>query len=374
MSFALLLLAGLTAQPASPVPPALLRRPHEEVVVKVTIDSARKVVRVKAGPFFLPNMPHMEDHGMMDMGTGAMTPVYHFVWPVDGWLRGFDSGVQDSLGNTLPKKLMHHMIGVNYSRRQALYPAAERLFGAGAETADATIPATIGVPMKPGMDLGFYIMWHNETGKDMDGVYMTIDLKYSPSNINPRPVEVLPLYMDVNLTVGGNNTFDLPPGKSEKAWEFTFPMNGRLLGYGGHLHDYGLGVRLIDLSNNKVIASVKAERNKDGTVTGVSRSLPGVSGAGVRLRAGRKYRIIATYNNLTDRTLKNGAMAHITGIFSPDNPGDWPAINESDPEYQKDLASLEEMGSGDAMEGMEHMDHMEGMEHQHGDSAGSHNH
>ncbi|MFN8651053.1 MAG: hypothetical protein U0133_04020 [Gemmatimonadales bacterium] len=365
MSFALLLIASLSTPAPAPAPPVLLRRPHDEVAVKVTIDSAKKVVRVKAGPFHLPAMPHMDDHGMMDMGSGAMTPVYHFTWPVEGWLRGFDSGVEDSLGNKLPKKLMHHMIGVNYSRRQALYPAAERLFGAGAETADATIPATIGVPMKPGMDLGFYIMWHNEGEKDLDGIYMTIDLKYSPKNINPRPVEVLPLYMDVNLTVGGSNVYDVPPGKSEKSWEFTFPMDGRLLGYGGHLHDYGQGVKLVDLSNNKVIAQVKAETAKDGTVTGVSRSLPGVSGEGIRLRAGRKYRITAVYNNTTGKVLHNGAMAHITGIFAPDKPSEWPAINESDPEYQKDLASLEEMGQGDDMEGMEHMDHNAEPPHEH---------
>jgi hypothetical protein len=358
MSLALALLAGLLTPPGHGAP-----RPHEheEVKVTVTVDSAKHVVRVKAGPFFLPNMPHMEDHGMMDMGSGAMTPVYHFAWPVEGWMRGFDSGVEDSLGRPLPKKLMHHMIGVNYSRRQALYPAAERLFGAGAETADATIPATIGVPMKPGMDLGFYIMWHNESGADMDGVYMTIALKYSPRNQNPRPVEVLPLYMDVNLTVGGTNTYDVAPGRSEKAWEFVFPINGRLLGYGGHLHDYGVGVRLIDTETGKVVAQVQSRRDKDGKVSAVSRSLPGVRGEGIRLRAGRKYRIVALYDNPTGHVLRNGAMAHITGIFSPDNPADWPAIDEADPQYQIDLASLESQGSD---EGMEHMDHdMEHMDH-----------
>ena len=360
MSLALVLLSTLVASSGHAGP-----RPHGEVKVTVTVDSAKKVVLVRAGPFFLPNMPHMEDHGMMDMGAGAMTPVYHFAWPVEGWLRGFDSGVEDSLGRPLPKRLMHHMIGVNYSRRQALYPAAERLFGAGAETADATIPATIGVPMKPGMDLGFYIMWHNETGADIDGVYMTIALKYSPKNQNPRPVEVLPLYMDVNLTVGGSNTFDVPPGRSEKAWEFVFPINGRLLGYGGHLHDYGVGVRLLDTQTGKVVAQVQSERDAAGRVSGVSRSLPGVRGAGIRLRAGRRYRVIAVYDNPTGETLKNGAMAHITGIFSPDNPADWPAIDQSDPMYQKDLASLEAQGSGDGMD-MEHMDHMD---HSHPDSA-----
>jgi hypothetical protein len=350
-----LVLAG--ALLALPSPPSV--RADDPVTVTVTVDSARHLVRVKAGPFFLPHMGKM-DHHMMDMGAGATTPVYHFNWPVEGWLRGFDSGVVDSLGNPLPKDLMHHMIGVNYSRRQALYPAAERLFGAGRETADATIPATIGVPMKPGMDLGFYIMWHNEGESDLGGVYMTIDLKYSPKNQNPRPVEVLPLYMDVNLTVGGSDTYNVPPGISEKAYEFVMPLDGRLLGYGGHLHDYGISVRLEDVQSGKVIAKVLAKRDKEGKVEGVSRSLPGVRGEGVRLRAGRTYRVVGVYNNLTADTLINGAMAHITGIFAPDDPTRWPGVNESDPEYQKDLASLEMLGAGgDGMEGMdhEHMNH-----------------
>ena len=65
-----------------------------------------------------------------------------------------------------------------------------------------------------------------------------------------------------------------------------------------------------------------------------------MKGDGVRLRQGRQYRIVATYDNPTGRMLHNGAMAHITGLFAPDNPADWPAITESDPEYQKAPASL----------------------------------
>src|SRR5690606_13490141 len=150
----------------------------------------------------------------------------------------------------------------------------------------AMLPATIGVPMAPGMDLGFYIAWHNDTGADLDGVYLEMTLIYSPKNQNPRPVDVLPFYMDVNLTSGGSNVYDVPPGRSEKAWEFTQPVGGRLLGYGGHLHDFGVQVRLEDVETGKVIARVKAERQPDGKVSGVSRSLPGVRGSGVRLKAG----------------------------------------------------------------------------------------
>ena len=142
---------------------------------------------------------------------------------------------------------------VNFSRRQLLYSAAERLMGAGTETDDEiSVPKTIGVPMTPGMKLGMYVAWHNDTGKDLDGVYLKLTMLWTPKNQNPRPVNSLPIYMDVNLTVGGSNTFDVPPGKSSKAYEFTLPVGGRLLGVGGHMHDYGVGVRLEDAETGKV--------------------------------------------------------------------------------------------------------------------------
>lgn len=366
MSLALALLASLTLPPRDTTPAAAARR-DDAVAVTMTVDSARHEVKITAGPFFLPNMGKM-DHHQMDMGTTHGTPVYHFTWPVDGWLRGFKTNVVDAAGGQLPKHVMHHMIGVNFSRRQLLYPAAERLFGAGTETADATIPATIGVPMKPGMDMGFYIAWHNDTGADMENVYLTLVLQYSPKNLNPRPLDVMPLYMDANLTVGASNMFDVPPGKFEQSYEFTMPVSGRLIGYGGHLHDYGTGVRLEDVANGKVIARVEAERDKAGKVSGVSRSLPGIRGGGIKLVAGKKYRIVGMYHNRTGEKLVNGGMAHISGIFVPDNLKQWPAIDEADPEFQKDLASLELMGPDPG--GEEHGEHNHGS----APAAPAHNH
>ena len=87
---------------------------------------------------------------------------------------------------------------------------------------------------------------------------------WTPKNQNPRPVNSLPIYMDVNLTVGGSNTFDVPPGKSSKSFEFTLPVGGRLLGVGGHMHDYGVGVRLEDAETGKVITSVEGHARRRG--------------------------------------------------------------------------------------------------------------
>ncbi len=313
--------------------------------VTVTVDSSRKELTITAGPFHLANMPPMEDHGMMDLGASHDTPVQQFTWPIDGWFRGFRVDVVDGNDRPLPRDVIHHMIMVNFSRRQLLYPAAERLMGAGTETeGEISVPKTIGVPMAPGMRLGMYVAWHNDTGRDLAGAFLKVTMLWTPKNQNPRPVNSLPIYMDVNLTVGGTNTFDVPPGKSSKSFDFTLPVAGRLLGVGGHMHDYGVGVRLEDLETGKVITRVTTTRDDAGKVTKVSRKLYGVSGDGLKLRANHRYRVVVDYDNPTGQLKVKGAMAHMVGLFVPDDLSRWPAIDPRDPTYQRDLASLQVRG------------------------------
>jgi len=261
-------------------------------------------------------------------------------------VRGFGVEIVDAQGRPVDRKLIHHMIGVNFDRRQLLYPAFERLFGIGQETEDAFIPKSIGVPLTPGTKLGMYLAWSNETGKDLEGVQVILRLAYSPKNLNPRPLDALPIYMDVNLTVGGTNTFDVPPGRSEKSYEFVMPMDGKLLGVAGHMHDYGVLVRLEDAEGGKELARVSTTRLADGKVTKISRKLFGVSGQGLTLRAGRRYRVVGVYDNPTGQLIPRGAMAHIVGLFAPNDYKRWPALDLTDASLQEDLASLSAMGTG----------------------------
>lgn len=316
----------------------------DEPKATVTVDADRREVVVTAGPFHVAAMPPGMAHEDMEAMEDHNTPVVRFEWPIEAWLRGFKVEIEDAAGKPLDRQMIHHLIGVNFSRRQLLYPAVERLFGIGQETDDATAPRTIGVPMKPGAQLGMYMAWQNETGKDLDGVIIRVRLEYSPPNLNPRPLDALPIYMDVNLTVGGSNSFDVQPGRTEKAWEFTMPLTGRLLGFGGHLHDYGTMVRLEDVETGKVVARVTATRTKEGKVTKVSRSLPGVGGDGIKLTEGRRYRVIGVYDNPTGKAIARGAMAHIVGLFAPEDVSRWPALDLADETLQEDLASLSAMG------------------------------
>jgi hypothetical protein len=78
----------------------------------------------------------------------------------------------------------------------------------------------------------------------------------------------------------------------------------------------------------------------------VSRKLFGVTGEGLKLKANHRYRVIGEYDNPTGETLVRGAMAHMSGLFAPDDMSKWPRIDESNPDYQRDLASLQARGTG----------------------------
>jgi hypothetical protein len=311
----------------------------------VRVDSSRHEVVITTRPFDLPDMSGMHDHSQ-----SHDTPVYKFDWPVDGWFRGFRVRVFDAEGNALPRRLMHHLIMINYARRQLVYRAAERLWGAGVETGNFSLPKTIGVPLSTGTSLGMYIAWHNSMGHDLQGVRLEIAMQWTPKNQLPAPVDVLPLYFDVNLKVGGANEFDIPPGHFEKVYEFTVPVEGRILGVSGHLHDYGREVRLEDAESGKVLTRVEARVRPDGTLQGMERRLFGVSGEGLKLKGGHRYRIVAVYDNPTPDTLVKGAMGSLVGIFTPRDVRDWPRVEPDDTLFQSDLRFLSRRGRGMMMQ------------------------
>jgi hypothetical protein len=312
--------------------------PADSATLAVKVDSSAKNIIITVGPFDLPDRTGEDTH--MHSGAGHDTPVYHFDWPIDGWLRGFELQAIDGDGNVLPQRIVHHMIMVNFDRRQLIYRAAERILGSGTETEGYQLPKSIGVPVRPGSDLGMYIAWHNATGARIEEAYFQLTLSWIPKNQVPQPVSGLPVYFDVNLTIGGTNTYDIPAGRSEKSYEFIVPVSGRLLGVGGHMHDYGVEVRLEDAESGKVITTIKAEVDSNGWVTDLERHLFGVRGRGKKLEGDHRYRVVAVYENPTGSTLELGAMAHMVGLFAPDDIDKWPAIDLNDPVYQKDLASL----------------------------------
>jgi hypothetical protein len=335
----------------------LLQAPAVPAPFAVRVDSTHHEVVITAGPYRVPAMMEGMSHGDMEHMEGLETELRRFDWPVNGWLRGYSIAVQGAGGRVLPRRLLHHLIMANFDRRQLVYAAYERLMGAGQETADVKVPRTIGVPLRAGDKLGAYLMWDNQGSEDIDSVYLVIHMLYTPTNQNPRPVDALPIYLDVNLTVGGDDVFDLPPGRTTKSHDFVLPVGGRLLAAGGHLHDYGRSVRLIDVASGRTLVQLDAVRDAQGEVLDIPRKLFGVRGAGLRLEAGRTYRVVGEYDNTSGALIPDGAMAHIVGIFVPDDLSKWPKLDPNDPSLAADLADLNSLGRPGGANSMAPMNH-----------------
>jgi hypothetical protein len=265
-------------------------------------------------------------------------PVARFRWPVDGWLRGLKLELIDERGAPLPRELLHHIKFVNFARRQLVYPLTERLIAFGRETGDVSLPITVGMPLGPGDELGIYVMWAVPEEFAHRAIHVRATMRWSPRNLLPRPVSVLPLNIDVAFGVGGN-TYPVPPGRHERSCEFALPVSGHLLGASGHMHDYAMGLRLEDAVTGRTLVTLQTERDSSGHVTSVRRKLLALWNRGLRLEAGRRYRVVAVYDNRTTDTLP-AVMGVLAGLFEPDDVRQWPAINHADASYRLDLSLL----------------------------------
>jgi hypothetical protein len=351
--YRLVLTGLLLVSPAMPGARRLIAQ-HASDAATVRIDSARHLVVITAGPWEIPPAPA----GTQSEHAGHMeaTP-QRFAWPVDGWARGASLRLVTTGGTALPHSVLHHVELVNLGRRELLYPVAERLLAFGSETEDIRMPASVGIPMKAGMPMMMTIAWMNRTGAVIHDATVELTVEWSPTNLVPRPVSVLPVTMGVTTDEFEDSGIDLTPGRGTWSKDFLFPVTGHIVAAGGHLHDYGTGVALSDVSGTTVrhILTLTSMRDERGHVMAVQRVMPGLLSDGIRLQQGRVYRVTGTYQNPLGSTIPKGGMISLVLLYAPEHPDRWPPVNTADRLWQKDLADLSRSG-GNPMDGMSGMD------------------
>lgn len=353
----LLLITALVAAPSAPAPALRPRTTSGDVTVHV--DSSAHTLTISAGPFALPGMkPHTGpvDHQTMHMGSEV--PMMLFKWPVAGWARGFELRLTDAQGRPLNRRLLHHLNVVNFGRRQLFYAIPERILAIGQETPDLILPKTVGIPVTGDTPMGLIVAWHNESPEPVPAVFVTLVMHWTPTNLNPRPVSVLPIYFDTQNPVGRSVAFDLPAGRSTFTQDFTVPASGRIIGISGHGHDHMTNLALEEVLPNgrtRLVTRLATPLDSAGRLISVEQKLPGIRGNGIPLRRGVTYRVVGSYDN-PGPAVPAGAMVHVIGIYAVDDLRQWPALDPDNRDWRADLAYLDEMNTGgDAGDG--HGDH-----------------
>jgi hypothetical protein len=256
--------------------------------------------------------------------------------PLDGWLHGFSVAMKDADGLLLPSELLHHVNFIDPDERELYSPVSRRVFAAGAGTERGDIPGLIGYPVQAGDRFLVTASFENLADEEFRDTYLHVEFAYSlegQSLIEPR--NVYPFHLDVMGFVGPR-AFVVPPGRSRRAWQGSPAVPGRILALGGHVHDFAVRLRLVDITGGAVLWDVVPRRGRSGQVEGTPISEMWLS-LGKKIQPDHVYRIEVDYDNPLDIPSPAGGMGEIGGIILVEKGIAWPALEPADPKYVRDL-------------------------------------
>ncbi len=300
-------------------------------VAQVTNDARKGELVIELAPVDLPaGAGH--HHGL------DQPPVSVAEFPTGGMIYGFRTELVDETGRQLAPQLIHHFNVLDPSHRELFLPIAQRIAAGGKETGVIRMPWLLfGSPFTRGSKVVASAMLHNPTAESYRGVRVRVVLYYIAEN-RPWPLfRVFPWQLDVGFPVG-DKSFDLPPGRSERAYEGSPAVAGDIAVIGGHLHEYGLSIELSDATTGELIWRAQPARDAKGDVVAMPiGKLYGLTHIGTHIVPEHRYRVRVVYDNPTGKVLPEGGMGVVAGLFVPDGDAPWPAINPNDSLYQQDL-------------------------------------
>jgi len=312
-------------------------------LARIADDSANHRFVITVGPTDLP--AHSGHHMVRQYGVQV------FRLPRGGWLKGYVVDIVDAGGRVLPRELIHHVEMIEFERRALLGPEIQRMVSVGKETPTSLLPPGIGYPVRRGELVGINAMLDNPTDSTYRGVYARVTLPYTAEGGATRLLDIISISTDVTGNVGRSSDYDVPPGRSSVSHDFTIPISGTLLAVGGHLHDFGARLLLVNLTTGDTLYDALPTADSSGRITDMPMGNLWRTG-GYRVGGGQRFRLTAFYDNPTSRTIPQGAMGTLGGAFKPDAGQVWPALDPDDPGTRADLAYLQALGRMHDMGGM----------------------
>ena len=282
------------------------------VKLDVRTGATNHTITLRVGPMDLPaNTSHMKM---------AQPPDLTWTIAQAGWLLAYHARLVDASGAAIPGVVLHHTAFWNENRRDFLCPNKdEHIFGAGGELTDwAPVPG-FGYRVEKGDRIRIETMIHNPTPAAYQQAYLEVAIPYA-EDASPAPVKSFyPAWMDVGGC--GKSGYDLAAGPSKKVGTVPVRYDGVLLGVGGHMHDYAKELALQDSRSKQPVVTLAARTDEHGQLVSMPVELffqKYPQTGGYPLQAGDLLTITATYDNISGKVLRDGAMGIVVGYFVPE--------------------------------------------------------
>jgi hypothetical protein len=163
-------------------------------------------------------------------------------------------------------------------------------------------------------------MFHNPTADSYASAWLVVRIEYQPDSGAPLK-SVYPAWFDVKKC--DDSSFAVAANGMTLSADMPVNFSGRLLGLGGHMHDYGEQLDLSDVTRNQPIATLKAELDNQGHI----RSIPiavFLDRGGFPLQKGEIVNVRARYQK--PRVPNADGMAIVVGYFLPDHDDDMQSL------------------------------------------------
>jgi len=286
--------------------------------LEVRDDSASQSLTVRVGPLDLPaNSGHM---------AVAQAPTFFFEVPFDGWITAYHPRLVQGPGTPAPGRLLHHVAFYNTARPDFLCPnKQEHIFGSGGEMNDWPALPGYGYRVHKGERIRVSTMFHNPTASSYGGTWLEVKLDYRRAAAGKPLKSVYPAWFDVGEC--GHSSYDLGPGRTLRMGQFKVKFSGRLLGVGGHMHDYGRQLDLFNVTRGEDVTPLKSQLDAAGHI----QSMPVVrftDRGRYEVNKGDVLRVSSIYDNPRGKPIPDGAMGIVVGYFLPENDAELAALKK----------------------------------------------
>jgi len=205
--------------------------------------------------------------------------------------------------------VLHHFVLFNRSVPDLVCPGpfwTQRVFASGNERTAMALPAGYGYPVAATDNWRMLVELMNMS---MQSQNVQVQITYYTMPTSAHLTPVTPLWLDENEC--GDSEYTIPVGESDEVWNYKVPAKaaGDIVAIGGHVHDYGTHISLIDTTSHTLICNSKAGY---GQIAAYEKNIDYMSGC-----TGDPLAVIHTGDNLRLDSYYNSPISenNVMGIM-----------------------------------------------------------